>query len=119
MYFQDEMPRNPTYKVHLNFVYASGLHFGPPNNIDNRTALTATPYRRVDIGFSKLISFKTREERGKFGLESLWISAEVFNLFQVPNVVSYLWIKDVYNTQFGIPNYLSQRLFNLRVIARF
>ena len=118
-YFQDELPKNPTFKVHINLVYGSGLPFGPPKNIFARNQFSAPAYRRVDLGFSKLLLFKTREERGKFGLESLWFSAEVFNLFGVNNTVSYLWIKDVYNTQIAIPNYLSARLLNIRMVARF
>ena len=120
MYFQDELPINPTYKVHINFVYGSGLRFGPPGNFENRTSLTVPAYNRVDLGFSKMILFKSADERGgKPGIESLWLTAEVFNLFQRANTVSYIWIKDVYNTQFAVPNYLSARLFNFRVIMRF
>lgn len=121
MYFQDELPTNPTYKVHINFVYGSGLRFGPPRVVQARTQFSVPSYQRVDLGFSKLLMFRTREELEdrKFGLESLWISAEIFNLFQRSNTVSYVWIKDVFNTQFAVPNFLSARLLNLRVIARF
>ncbi|MCZ2357246.1 MAG: TonB-dependent receptor [Bacteroidia bacterium] len=118
-YFQDELPRNPTFKVHVNLVYGSGLPFGPPKNLFARNQFSAPAYRRVDLGFSKLLLFKTREERGKLGVESLWLSAEIFNLFGVNNTVSYLWIKDVYNTQIAIPNYLSARLINVRMVVRF
>ncbi|MCX7696539.1 MAG: TonB-dependent receptor, partial [Bacteroidales bacterium] len=31
IFFQDYMPRNPQFKMHLNLVFASGLPFGPPN----------------------------------------------------------------------------------------
>lgn len=121
MYFQDELPINPTYKVHINFVYGSGLRFGPPRNIYGRTTFSAPSYQRVDLGFSKLILINTREEldEKKFGLESLWISAEIFNLFQRSNTVSYVWIKDVFNNVFAVPNFLSARLLNIRLIARF
>ena len=120
MYFEDELPINPTYKVHINFVYGSGMRVGPPGSLENKAALRTPAYNRVDLGFSKMFLFKTREERGdKFGIESLWITAEVFNLFQRANTVSYTWIKDVFNNQFAVPNYLSARLFNVRVVARF
>jgi hypothetical protein len=33
--------------------------------------------------------------------------------------VSYTWVKDVFNTRFAIPNYLSSRLLNVRVVASF
>lgn len=119
MYFQDELPFNPTYKVHINFVYGSGLRFGLPGSLENRTVFKVPSYQRVDLGFSKMILFKGIEEMDGFGLQSLWISAEIFNLFQRANTISYTWIKDVFNTQFAIPNFLSARLLNLRVIAKF
>lgn len=121
MFFQDELPNNPTFKVNINFVYGSGLRFGPPRSFENRTVFKVPSYQRVDVGFSKLILFKSTEEMSdkKFGFQSLWVSAEIFNLFQRANTVSYTWIKDVYNTQFAIPNFLSSRLLNIRLIARF
>lgn len=120
-YFQDELPINPTYKVHINFVYGSGLRFGPPKNLDARSVFGVPSYQRVDLGFSKLFLIHTQLELEdmKFGIESVWISAEIFNLFQRANTVSYTWIQDVYNTQFAVPNFLSTRLLNLRVLVRF
>ena len=119
-YFQDEVPRIPTLKVHINFVYNSGLPFGPPRNIDNRTVFQMPSYQRVDIGLSKLISLRVREDYDrKLGLESLWIGLEVFNLLQRENTVSYTWIEDVNQVRFPVPNYLSARLVNLRAILRF
>ncbi|MEM0995428.1 MAG: carboxypeptidase-like regulatory domain-containing protein [Bacteroidota bacterium] len=121
MFFQDELPINPTYKVHINFVYGSGLRFGPPRVLEARSVFGVPSYQRVDLGFSKLLIFNTIEEREdkKFALESLWISAEIFNLFQRANTISFTWIQDVFNTQFAVPNFLSARLLNLRVMVRF
>ncbi len=121
MFFQDELPINPNYKAHINFVFGSGLRFGPPKVVENRTVFQYPSYQRVDLGFSRVILINSIEDRSekKFAIESLWISLELFNLFQRANTVSYVWIKDVFNNQFGVPNYLSSRLMNLRVIARF
>jgi Carboxypeptidase regulatory-like domain len=121
MFFQDELPINPNYKAHINFVYGSGLRFGPPRIVDKRTVFQYPSYQRVDLGFSRVILINSIEDRSekKFAVESLWISLELFNVFQRANTVSYVWIKDVFNTQFAVPNYLSARLLNLRVIARF
>lgn len=120
LYFQDEMPHNPTFKAHINVVYGTGLPFGPPRNVNQRNVFNAPDYRRFDLGFSKLISFRSEEERKrKISTESIWISLEVYNVLATNNVVSYLWIKDIYNTQFAVPNYLSRRMLNLRAIVRF
>ena len=120
LYFQDEFPLNPTFKVHMNYVFGSGLRFGPPREFDNRTDFGFPSYQRVDLGFSKLISFKGKEERlGRQGVESIWATLEIFNLFQRENTVSHIWISDLDQRQFAIPNHLSARLLNARVIFRF
>jgi hypothetical protein len=116
MYFQDELPINPTYKVHVSYTYGSGMRFGPPEDFRNRTSFGFPAYHRADLGFSKLI---TLSPGGSPGLESIWITLEVFNLFQRQNTVSYVWIEDLQNNQYAVPNFLSARLLNARVIFRF
>jgi hypothetical protein len=84
--------------------------------------LRIPPYRRVDIGFSKQIIGEDATYRPKGGLKfikSLWISAEVFNLFQISNTISYIWINDINNRQYAIPNYLTPRQINFKLIAKF
>ena len=118
MYFQDELPINPTYKVHVNYVYGSGMRFGPPNDFSQRTVEDFPPYHRADLGFSKLITFPAQSGR-KVGVQSIWATVEIFNLFQRENTVSYVWIKDLQNFQYAVPNLLSARLLNVRLIFRF
>lgn len=120
MYFQDEMPMNPTYKVHVSYIYNSGMRFGPPGIFENRTVFGFPAYHRVDLGFSKLISFKGAAQRQhKYGMESIWATLEIFNLLQRENTVSYTWIKDLDNNVFAVNNFLSARLVNARVIISF
>lgn len=120
--FQDLLPSNPTYKVHLNIVFGSRLPYGPPDYDRGRDTLRMPPYRRVDIGFSKLL-IGEGANWGKQGFgkhfKSLWINAEVFNLLQVNNTISYLWILDTEGFLQNIPNYLTGRLLNLRLVASF
>ena len=121
MFFQDFLPRNPSYQVQLGFFYSTGLPFWPPtdNMVMNSGRLPS--YQRVDIGFSKqLISHQTRfaENNPLRFMESLWITAEVFNLLENNNTISYSWVKDVENQLFAIPNYLTSRLVNVKLIAR-
>jgi len=120
MYFQDELPLNPTFKVHVNYIFGSGLRFGPPRVFENRTAFDFPAYQRVDLGFSKVITFSPDEAREqKVGIESIWATLEIFNLFQRENTVSHIWIQDINNRQFAVPNFLSARLLNARIIMRF
>ncbi|MCF8387788.1 MAG: TonB-dependent receptor [Bacteroidales bacterium] len=122
MFFQDYLPNNPTYKMHLKLIYGSRLPFGPPDSPKHEHTLRIPPYRRVDIGFSKQIIGENtkRPARGFFShFESLWITAEVFNLLQINNTVSYIWVKDVNNREYAVPNYLTPRQLNIRIVASF
>lgn len=122
LFFQDFLPQNPSYKVHLRLVFGSSLPFGPPNSEKYKDTLRIPPYKRVDLGFSKqIIDGKTKysAKNPLRYLKSLWISAEVFNLFQISNTISYLWIKDVNNREYAIPNYLTPRQLNIKIIAQF
>ena len=51
--------------------------------------------------------------------ETTWISLEAFNLLDIDNTVSYLWIQDVGGTQFAVPNYLTSRQLNLKLHLSF
>lgn len=122
MFFQDYLPSNPTYKMNLNFIYGSGLPFGPPSFERYKDTLRMPPYFRVDIGFSKQLAgenIKTSSKSIFRHFESLWVSFEVFNLLQSNNTISYLWIKDIYDRQWAIPNYLTSRRFNIKLTAKF
>ena len=120
--FQDLLPTNPSYKVHLSLVYGARMPFTPLNNQRLRNQLTIPAYRRVDIGFSKqLVGKDVKFKASGFlkSFESLWLSAEVFNLLQIQNTISYIWVRDVSGTIYGVPNYLTNRQINLRLVAEF
>jgi hypothetical protein len=122
LYLQDYLPKNPTYKVHMNLLFGTGLPFGPPSYDRYKDTLRIPPYRRVDVGFSKQLigqGAKTFTEGKLQYIKSLWISLEVFNLLQVNNTISYLWIRDVRNREYAVPNYLTNRQLNLRLITKF
>ncbi len=127
IYFQDYFPNNPGYKVHLNAFYGTGLPLSSPNDEQYYTTARMRPYRRVDIGLSKVIKSEGAELGPKNPLrffESIWISAEIFNLLGIKNEASYIWVKTVTNQagipgQFGVPNYLTGRRFNLKITLNF
>lgn len=123
MFFQDHLPKNKNFKVHLNFLFGSGLPFGPPGHDRAKDTLKMPPYRRVDIGFSALLFDKKNREAPPRSIvrhfNSIWTSLEVFNLLGVSNTVSYLWIKDITNVQWGIPNYLTARRINFKLVLNF
>ncbi|PKV75640.1 TonB-dependent receptor [Pontibacter ramchanderi] len=120
VFFQDHLPDNPTIRMYLNAVYGSGLPFGPPNRPEFRNAFSGKSYKRVDIGFSKLIALGDElTERKKVSLESMWIGLEVLNIIDAQNRISYSYVTDVNNLTYAIPNFLTGRRLNLRFIARF
>ena len=121
LFFQDYIPGNMNYKMHLNMIYGSGLPFGPPKSEKYQDVLRIPDYRRVDIGFSAVLKSENKRSRLKFMniLNSAWLSAEVFNLLDINNTVSYLWVSDVGGRQYAVPNYLTRRQVNLKLVLRF
>ncbi|MDG1045019.1 MAG: TonB-dependent receptor plug domain-containing protein [Bacteroidia bacterium] len=118
--FQDELPSNPSYKLNLSLIYGSKMpfFFNPENRQNPGFKIPA--YRRVDIGFSKiLLDKKSKRRSSKFkNIESLWASLEVFNLLQVNNTISYVLVKDFSNNVYGVPNFLTGRRLNFRFILK-
>lgn len=126
IFFQDLLPQNPSYKFFLNAIYGTRLPFGPPRNLKFRNDLRMPPYRRVDVGFSKQILNKSEAATDGSGVknflknyESVWVSLEIFNLLNIQNVISYLWVSDIQGNQYAIPNYLTTFRVNLRVQVKF
>ena len=118
MFFQDYIPRNPNYKMHLIMMYGTGMPFGPPSSEKYQDILRIPDYRRVDIGFSSVIkhSAKTSKIRWLNKFRSIWLSAEIFNLLDIDNTVSYLWVTDISGRQYAVPNYLTSRQLNLKIL---
>ena len=122
IFFQDQIPQYPKFKVHLNLLYGSGIPFGAPGSPKYLQTHRMPAYRRVDIGFSYQPLKENREIKpGSITryIKSAWISLEVFNLLGINNTVSYLWVEDISNRQYAIPNYLTSRQLNLRLIVKF
>lgn len=121
MFFQDYFRDNPRYKMHLNLAYGTGLPFGAPGSERHEQDLRVPDYRRVDIGFSYDLKNPKYHSKSKLlkPFRSVWIGAEVFNLLAIRNTISYLWVTDAQNAQYAVPNYLTSRLLNFRLIAKF
>ena len=123
IFFQDYLPMIPSFKVNLKLIFGTGLPFGASEAERYKQTNRMTPYRRVDLGFSKqLIGDETsfRNPRNPLNyIRNCWLSLEVFNLLGVNNVSSYMWVTDVYNVQYAVPNYLTNRQLNLKLILEF
>jgi hypothetical protein len=123
MFFQDYLATNKNFKVYLNGLYGSNLPYNIPGSIQYRNALRIEPYIRVDIGFSALLldsEKSNRRSRSPFrNFDNIWASFEVFNLIDRPNTISYMLIKDFQNNIFAMPNRLTPRLVNFKMVARW
>ena len=133
MFFQDQMPNDwdtekvkwSTMKVNINVLFGSRLPYGPPGNQRYSDTLRSNFYKRIDIGFSKdLINSKTDKSKFKEksilnGIQSMWISFEVFNLLDISNTTNYTWIRDSSGRQYSIPSFLTSRRLNIKLVARF
>lgn len=120
--FQDYMPNIPSVKLYLNMVYNTGLPGGSPSYSDpylyqNRLK----DYRRADVGFSKVFIDNNRVAKSKLFKEfkELSLGFEIFNLFDNKNAITNTWVRDVYSkNQYAIPNYMTSRVFNIKLTAR-
>ncbi len=122
MYFEDYFPRWKNYKMHLNLMYATGLPFGPPDNKRYGDTLRLPDYKRVDIGFSALLVNGEKHPTSKVwsALDNAWLSLEVFNLLGIQNTLSYTWIQDQTSGKtYAVPNRLTSRLINVKLIVDF
>ncbi len=121
--FQDYMPRLPNVKLYLNLVYNTGLPGGSPSYADayqyqNRLR----DYRRADVGFSYVFTEKNDKRPDGHWLKrfkDLSLGFEIFNMFNNQNAITNTWVRDAYTkNQYGIPNYLTSRVFNLKLTAK-
>ena len=122
VFFQDHLPNNPSVRGYVNLVYGTGLPFSPPNQPELRgTNALERSYKRVDLGFSKVIGLKNNDAPKPhfYSFESLWLGLEILNVLAANNVAGYSYLQDVNGVTYSVPSYLSQRLVNLRLIARF
>ena len=121
-FFSDYFPGTDRWKMTLKMAFADGLPFGAPHSGLEYRYWRAPAYRRVDIGMNyRLFNNEDGHRRTGFGknLKNVWLGLDCFNVFGLNNVASYLWITDITNQQYAIPNYLTGRLINARFLIEF
>ncbi|RZJ30890.1 MAG: TonB-dependent receptor, partial [Flavobacterium sp.] len=121
--FQDYMPNIPNVKLYLNLVYNTGLPGGSPSYADSYQYQTRLrDYRRADVGFSYVLTENNDKRPDGHWLKrfkDLSVGLEIFNLFDNQNAITNTWVRDVYTkNEYGIPNYMTTRVFNVKLTAR-
>ena len=122
--FQDYVPNIPNIKMYLNLVYNTGLPGGSPSYADSYVYQSRlNDYRRADVGFAYVLAGPDIEKKYEEGhwlavFKDLSVGLEIFNLFNNQNAITNTWVRDVYTkNQYGIPNYLTSRVFSLKLSA--
>ncbi len=123
LFFQDYLPGNKRFKMNLRGLFSQGLIATPSQQGYSKGYYRMPSYRRVDMGLSWQAvggSESNGKAKGFLGaFRNVWISLDAFNLLDIKNTNSYYWISDVYGTQYAVPNYLTGRLVNLRLLVDF
>ena len=120
--FQDYVPNIPDLKMYLNLVYNTGVPGGSPSYADPYDfQIRLRDYRRADLGISYVLvnPDKAYNSRWKSAFKSLSLGFEIYNMFNNQNAITNTWVRDVNSKrQFAIPNFLTPRVFNVRLSAR-
>ena len=122
LFFQDYFPGYKRVKLNLKGVLSGGLPVTAPRTGYEDGYFRTPTYKRVDLGFSYQLAGGTDAimDRGFFrNLKNIWLGLDIFNLFDIKNTSSYYWITNIDNHQYAIPNYLTGRQLNVRLIVDF
>ena len=119
--FQDYVPRIPDMKLYLKMVYQTGLPGGSPSYADPYLYQTRLPfYFRSDVGFLYTIINSERSSLRNSFIKELSTGIEIFNIFDRQNSITNTFVRDAATRQqYAVPNYLTPRVFNIRLSARF
>ena len=124
LFFQDKMLRFENFKVSANLTLGTPLPYGPPSYERYKDVLRTKAYMRLDLGFMyDFVTGKSKEAHPESGfhqkLDQFTVSLDAFNLLGIKNVLSYQWLQDIAGNYYAIPNHLTGRRINLRVIIAF
>ena len=118
LFFTDYFPGSKKWCMSLKLAFADGLPFAAPHKELETNSFRATAYRRADIGMSYQLLDNSRREKKTF-LKNVTLGVDCLNLFGIDNVNSYYWVTDVTSQQYAVPNYLTGRQLNARVLLEF
>ena len=116
LHFTDYFPGTERWKMTLRLSYADGLPFGAPHRGLDTQSFRAPAYKRADIGMSYL-AYSSQLSNLRSPIKKVWLGIDCLNLFGISNVNSYYWVTDVTNRQWAVPNYLTGRQINGKIIV--
>lgn len=119
-FFTDFFPGTTRWQMNLKATVAGGLPFGPPHTGLEKQVFRAPAYKRVDIGMNyRLLDNEDGRNPHKWArpFRNIWLGLDGFNILGINNVSSYYWVTDVTNQQYAVPNYLTGRQINFRILV--
>ena len=122
LFFQDYIPNAPTWRVNMTLNFGTRLPYNDGNSDFYSPTGRYPAYRRVDIGFSKQLITEASsfsKDNPLHYVKNMFVSVDVFNLFDIPNVISFNWVKYIDNIYYGAPNYLTPRYVNVKLVMEF
>jgi len=120
LFFQDKVPKLPMLKAHISLIYSTPLPYSSPYVRNYQKGIYH--YFKADIGFSWQFVDETTRFRDKNPFKFLkagYLTFEVSNIFNFKNLLSYSWISNMEGNYYMMPNYLTPRLFNVKVRFEF
>ncbi len=118
LFFTDYFPGTERWRMSLKLALADGLPFSTPHRELETNTFRAPAYKRADIGMSyRLLDNSKGTKKSVF--KNIWLGVDCLNLFGIGNVNSYYWVTDVTNQQYAVPNYLTGRQVNGRILIEF
>lgn len=122
-FYQDYFPGYERLRMNLRALWSQGLPVSAPHKGYESGYFRTPNYKRIDLGFSWLIlgeNFSIRNRNSALkAFRNIWLGLDVFNIFDIQNTNTYYWITDVYNQQYAVPNYLTGRQLNIKLLAEF
>jgi hypothetical protein len=122
MFFQDYLPGLPQYQMNLTGHFITGAPYGFPRSARETQVARMQSYKRVDIGFLRLL-VSNGDNLTKWAFldkfKECSVGIEIYNIIDIRNVSSYSFIADYMNNYHSVKNLLTGRMFNLKVSAAF
>ncbi|TVZ51824.1 carboxypeptidase-like regulatory domain-containing protein [Dokdonia sp. Hel_I_53] len=124
--FQDYAPRIPNLKLYINMVYQTGLPGGSPSYADPYIFAELPrlrDYFRADAGINYVFTDSKRKyPKGHWlhPFKELTAGFEIYNIFDKQNSITNTFVRDASSQQqYAVPNFLTPRVFNIKISAKF
>ncbi|GHV08312.1 TonB-dependent receptor [Bacteroidia bacterium] len=120
-HYTDYMPKYERIQFNLRMIFADGIPFSVPGR-EYLNSIRTLRYWRVDAGLTyRILGGEDDISNSSFwkNFKNIWLGMDLFNLFDIGNVSSYSWFSDVNSVQHAVPDRLTGRQINFKLIAEF